>query len=257
MIDGGTEGFKGHVRIIKPGITSCFECTLDMFPPQENFPLCTLAEIPRTAAHCIEWARIIRWSEVWPNKDLDLDDPECMKWIYETALGRAEQFGITGVTYQYTQGVAKHIIPAIASTNAVVAAVCATEAFKLATGVSANLDDYMIFTGAEGTYTSAFKPDRKEDCLVCSNVPVTLDISRHSTLSALLELLKENPKFQCKEPSIAAPHRNLYMRSRFLEAQTRPNLDKEVGDLVEAGMQLTVTDPHFIRGFQLILEFTD
>ena len=101
MIDGGTEGFKGHARVLLPGVTPCFECTSWLFPPQTKFPLCTLAETPRSPAHCIEYVRLIQW----PNEGLGLnqeitgnagssapnnvvpafdgDDPKHVGWVFE------------------------------------------------------------------------------------------------------------------------------------------------------------------------------
>lgn len=34
LVDGGTEGLRGHARVIYPGVSPCFECTLWLFPPQ-------------------------------------------------------------------------------------------------------------------------------------------------------------------------------------------------------------------------------
>ena len=70
-----------------------------------------------------------------------------MMWIYNKALERANQFNIKGVTFEFTLGVVKNVIPAIASTNALIAAACANEAFKAFTGCNKNIDDYFMFMG--------------------------------------------------------------------------------------------------------------
>lgn len=93
------------------------------------------------------------------------------------AVKRGEQFNITGITYSLTQvcilclqefialfakfislllaysrllnvlfqGVVKNIVPAIASTNAIVAATCALETLKIATMCSTGMEVYMQY----------------------------------------------------------------------------------------------------------------
>lgn len=46
---------------------------------------------------------------------------EHIEWVLSAAKSRAEEFGIQGVDLRLTKGVLKRIIPAVASTNAVIA----------------------------------------------------------------------------------------------------------------------------------------
>jgi ubiquitin-activating enzyme E1 C len=66
----------------------------------------------------------LEWNKNFPEVKRDNDNLEHMKVIYERSLERAIKFKIEGVTEMLTMGVAKNIIPAIASTNALIAAFC-------------------------------------------------------------------------------------------------------------------------------------
>ena len=168
-----------------------------MHAPRPAVPLCTLATIPRQPQHCIEWAHIIAWEEERKDMALDMDDPEHVSWLYHKALQRAEEFNIPGVTYSMTQGVIKNIVPAIASTNAIVAASCCNEVFKISTNCNPFLgttDNYMMYTGDESVYTYTFEHERKPDCPVCGNLARPLSVEPMSTLQDFLDSLAERPE---------------------------------------------------------------
>jgi ubiquitin-activating enzyme E1 C len=232
-----------------------------MHAPRAAIPLCTLATIPRQPEHCIEWAHIIAWEQEKPFPKLDNDDPEHITWLYRKALKRAEEFKIPGVTYSLTQGVVKNIIPAIASTNSIIAASCCNEAFKLATGsnpaLGAGETNYMMYSGNDGIYTYTFKHERKEDCPVCGERARDLEIDGDWTLQELIDALAVRPEAQLKKPSIRAEGKSLYMQSPAgLEAATRHNLTKKMKDLVSDGHEIGITDPAFVKvSFRFNLKF--
>lgn len=204
LLDGGTEGLKGQARVILATMTSCFDCSLDSFPPQQNFPMCTIAETPRQPEHCIEYALIVLWEKAFPGRKVNGDSPQDMKWIYEQALERAQAFGIQGVTYTLTMGVVKRIIPAVASTNALVSASLVAEALKIATYCGPILSNYFMYMGQTGVYPHTFVYEKKEDCMVCGGQECIFERPADSTLQELLEALTAHPSYQLTRPSISS-----------------------------------------------------
>lgn len=242
LIDGGTEGFKGQARVILPSVTSCYECSLDMLNKPTAFPICTIANTPRLPEHCIEWASVLEWPRVFPDKKMDTDDPEHIDWLFNKAFHRAQEFNIEGVTWSLTQGVVKNIIPAIASTNAIIAASCCNEAFKIATSSAAFLNNYFMLIGTDGVYSYTFEHEKKPDCPVCGRESLELSISSEMKVEELIEMLTERQNIQIKKPSLSTPTTKIYFQAPpQLEAATRPNLEKKVSELVPNQGEVTVT----------------
>uniref|UniRef100_A0A8C1YZC9 Ubiquitin-like modifier activating enzyme 3 n=1 Tax=Cyprinus carpio TaxID=7962 RepID=A0A8C1YZC9_CYPCA len=214
LIDGGTEGFKGNARVILPGMTVHTGILLTF-----------------------------RYGEA-----LDGDDPKHIQWVYQKSLDRAAEFSITGVTYRLTQGVVKRIIPAVASTNAVIAAACATEVFKIATSAYVPLNNYMVFNDVDGLYTYTFEAERKENCSACSQVPQDLQFLPSAKLQEVLDYLTENASLQMKSPAITTTldgkNKTLYLQTvASIEERTRPNLSKTLKELgLVDGQELAVAD---------------
>lgn len=201
------------------------------------------------------------WEQEKPFPKLDNDDPEHITWLYQKALARAKEFNISGVTYSLTQGVVKNIIPAIASTNAIIAASCCNEAFKIATNSNPSLgseENYMMYSGNDSIYTYTFKHEKKDDCPVCGNLAKDLDVDPNLTLQEFMDSLAARPEAQLKKPSVRAEGRTLYMQSpESLRLQTAPNLEKKLGELIGDGDEIGVTDPSLGRvDFKYKVKFT-
>jgi NEDD8-activating enzyme E1 len=124
---------------------------------------------------------------------IDTDNREHMNWIYENAVKRAQQFSIEGVTFKLTQGVVKNIIPAIASTNAIISALCANEAFKFITQVSDNLDNFQMNNGLDGHYSFTVSHEAEPGCLVCSTSIRKITLPSSTTVEQFLEVLNNDP----------------------------------------------------------------
>ena len=231
--------------------------------------MCTIAHTPRLPEHCVEYGRVLLWPKEKPFGEetaIDGDDPAHISWIYERARERAEEYGIQGVTYRLTQGVVKHIIPAVASTNAVIAAACTTEVFKVVTSCAAPLANYMVFNDTEGIYTYVYEQEKNENCLACSRRPQKLEfpgtaklqevillISLHiCTLpqfsSKVVDHLVNSAQFQMRAPglttSIGGKNKTLYMQSvPSIEAATKKNLKLTLADLgLVDGSEIVVAD---------------
>lgn len=256
LIDGGTEGFKGQARVILPTITSCYECSLDMLNKQTTYPICTIANTPRLPEHCIEWASVLEWPRVLGDKKLDNDNPDHIQWLYDQASARAAEFDIQGVTWNLTQGVVKNIIPAIASTNAIIAAACVLEAFKFATTAAPYLNNYMMFTGNDSVYTYTFEHEKRQDCPVCGGESRDMPVDPTAPLQELLDKLQELSDLQIKRPSLSLAGKPLYFQAPpQLEQATRPNLEKRISDLCHDGDEITVTDARLPFQLSIVVRF--
>jgi ubiquitin-activating enzyme E1 C len=226
-----------------------------------------------------------------PDKKMDTDDPEHINWLYSVASARAKEFKIEGVTWSLTQGVVKNIIPAIASTNAIIAglffcflngiykislsllASCCNEAFKIATSSAAFLNNYFMLIGTEGVYSYTFEHEKRDDCPVCGGEALEITISSEKTVEELIETLVErqdmyalnpcsSPLFktssrQIKKPSLSTPTSQIYFQAPVqLEEATRPNLSKKVSELVPAGGEVTVTASTLPFSLSLRVQYT-
>lgn len=136
-------------------------------------------------------------------------------------------------------------IPAVASTNAIIAAACVNECVKFVSFCSQNLNTYMMYMGSQSVHSHTFAYEQKEDCPVCTATVRKATVPKNKTLNEWMQEYLKDGALRLQSPSIVSGNgKTLYMaKPPALERATRPNLDKSLSSLIESGEELTVTDP--------------
>jgi len=265
FIDGGTEGFLGQCRLFVPMMSSCFECSVGTMTPPKVFQSCTIASIPRRPEHCIAYAHKMLWPRLKSLKTaseydmvsvddkntpdpngvkLDKDDVEHMSWIFNRAVERAKKFNIEGVTYNLTMQVVKNIIPAIASTNALISALCVSEALKVLTWCSFGLNNYFMYMGQDGIYSRTWDYKKNPQCPVCGSEPIIYKLDPDTKFDLFYQKLLNDPVLKLKNPSVSTNEdKALFMSGKALRSLYQENFEKTLSQLMSDNAILRISDP--------------
>lgn len=253
MIDGGTESWKGHVKFIMPLETACMRCQQELFPKPKVFQSCTIASNPRLPEHCVVYAQEIQWEKERSDEKLDGDNDEHIKWIMEKAKEHARKFSLPEdeINFRFTKGIVKNIVPAIASTQAIIASMCATEAIKYLTGTAPRLNNSIMFVGdaITGAYLENYLYERKEDCEACSKKIIKIPIIEGETVKELMNRITKDYDYDVSALSSAST--KIYLR---IMASTHGNLEKPIMSLVKEGEFLTATSRTKQESFEFCLQ---
>jgi ubiquitin-activating enzyme E1 C len=214
--------------------------------------MCTIAETPRLPEHCIEYALVVLWDKTFPGKKVNNDSPDDIRWLYEQAKERADAFNIGGVTYQLTLGVVKRIIPAVASTNALISGALVQETLKLMSFGGPVLENYFMYMGTQGCYCSTINYEVNEKCMVhmqYKGESVTVEMSGDATLQEFLDHLCARDDMKLSSPTVTSAAGPVFMqRPKALREAHAPKLVKSLKTLASDGVfldgeELVVTDP--------------
>ncbi|KIE02655.1 Molybdenum cofactor biosynthesis, MoeB, partial [Metarhizium majus ARSEF 297] len=175
-----------------------------------------------------------------PTISFDKDDIDALDFVASCANIRSTIFGIDRKSRFDIKEMAGNIIPAIATTNAIVAGLCILEAFKVLKGDYGQAKEVFLQPFAPtrllGSDTSR-KPN--PDCPVCSafNVTIKVDLSRATLNDVVEDIIKKQLGLEEKEFVLNNEVGIVY------DADETDNLPKKLSDLgIKGGSFLTVID---------------
>lgn len=180
----------------------------------------------------------------------DKDDSLAMRFVSAASNLRSRIFGIETKNFHDAKGIAGNIIPAIAATNAIVAALQVMQAIKvLQYNDYENLPTEYITKRCPATYVlrSAtrrghyLEPTSPEEpatqCYVCNASQISLQIDIHETnLEEFIKVVLKG-KLAFNQPSIYIGSNTIYEEGEDAEVGLLQNLTKKLSDCPAGGIQ--------------------
>ncbi|KAG3118480.1 SUMO-activating enzyme subunit 2 [Phytophthora idaei] len=190
--------------------------------------------------------------------EFDKDDATAMEFVTAAANLRASVFSISMESLYSCKGIAGNIIPAIATTNAIVAGLQVLEAFRILqaakpVGEACKYTDCNHSWNARGELlqpSALEKPNPQ--CYVCSKhtVEVAVDTNRMFLRDLVEQVLKK--KLGVNEPTISIGANTIYEEGEDAETSLAVNLEKKLVDLPGKGIhhETTVSIEDFSQDFR-------
>ncbi|KAI0125055.1 hypothetical protein BJ170DRAFT_636084 [Xylariales sp. AK1849] len=175
-----------------------------------------------------------------PTITFDKDDEDTLDFVAAAANIRSHIFGIESKTRFDIKQMAGNIIPAIATTNAIVAGLCVMESFKVLKGNYNDAKEVFLTPFAPQRLLASDRPRQPNpDCPVCSAYYTTVyvDLAR-ATLNDLVEdFVKGQLGFGDKEFSATNDAGILY------DPDETDNLPRKLTELgIKPGSSITIVD---------------
>ncbi|CAH0476349.1 unnamed protein product [Peronospora belbahrii] len=190
--------------------------------------------------------------------DFDKDDAIAMEFVAAAANLRASVFSISMESLYSCKGIAGNIIPAIATTNAIVAGFQVLEAFRILQAAKP-VGEACMYTHCNRSWNCRgvlIQPSALEkpnpQCYVCSKhtVELAVDTNRMLLRDLVDQVLKK--KLGVNEPTISIGANTIYEEGEDAETSLAVNLEKKLADLPGKGIhhETTVSIEDFSQDFR-------
>lgn len=182
----------------------------------------------------------------------DKDDVLAMEFVTVASNLRSHVFHIEQKSLYDCKGIAGNIIPAIATTNAIIAGLQVAEAFKILQaakpiGEACKYTYCNRYADSRGTLLNAMALQKPNpECFVCSQTVLKLYIdTKTTTLEELVDKVLRG-RLGVNEPSVSIGPSTIYEEGEDSEESLRSNLPKTLSDLpaggIIDGVQISIED---------------